>query len=314
MASKYQEEENRISMALEVYQRDKNRKLSALARDFAVPYYRLRRRAQGVSSKIGNQNRPRLLTEAQEQAIVRTIDQLRRYNIKLNGKDIEDLANILLWRQFERDYPEAKMPPSNSILARLANRQDLPTGLKLVNHQWAYTFIRRIDPNLRPIADEQIDSERATVSAAAIQNWFDGLEPVIKKIKHYNIYNFDESGFMLGQQASRTSSVGRQRARAEVNLSKRDSQTIIECIAADGFAIPPFLIFRGSVILERWFEDQEDDDWYVSVTETGFVNSNLAFTWLQHFDKHTRNRAKTSKFYAFLVLFKLIFTNYTFLL
>ena len=98
MASKYQEEENRISMALEVYQRDKNRKLSALARDFAVPYYRLRRRAQGVSSKIGNQNRPRLLTEAQEQAIVRTIDQLRRYNIKLNGKDIEDLANILLWR------------------------------------------------------------------------------------------------------------------------------------------------------------------------------------------------------------------------
>ena len=83
---------------------------------------------------------------------------------------------------------------------------------------------------------------------------------------------------MLGQQASRTSSVGRQRARAEVNLSKRDSQTIIECIAADGFAIPPFLIFRGSVILERWFEDQEDDDWYVSVTETGFVNSDLAFT------------------------------------
>ena len=83
---------------------------------------------------------------------------------------------------------------------------------------------------------------------------------------------------MLSQQASRISSVGRQRARAEVNLSKRDSQTIIECIAADGFAIPPFLIFRGSVILERWFEDQEDDDWYVSVTETGFVNSDLAFT------------------------------------
>ena len=98
MASKYQEEENRISLALEVYQRDKNRKLSALARDFDVPYQRLRRRAQGVSSKIGNQNYPRRLTEAQEQAIVRTIDYLRQYNIKLNGKDIEDQANLLLWR------------------------------------------------------------------------------------------------------------------------------------------------------------------------------------------------------------------------
>jgi DDE superfamily endonuclease len=309
MASKYQEEENRISMALEVYKRDKNRKLSALARDFAVPYQRLRRRAQGVSSKIGNQNRPRLLTEAQEQAIVRTIDHLRRYNIKFNGRDIEDFANLLLWREYERDHPEAKIPKSKSILARLAKREDWPPGLKLVNHQWAYDFIQRIDPNLGPIADEQIDCERATVTAAMVQNWFDGLEPIIKKIKHYNIYNFDESGFMLGQQPSRTRSIGRQRARAEVNLSKRESQTIIECIAADGFAIPPFLIFRGSVILERWFEDQEDDDWYVSVAETGFVNSNLAFTWLQHFDKHTYSRAKNSKFYTFLVFFKLIYTN-----
>ena len=68
------------------------------------------------------------------------------------------------------------------------------------------------------------------MSAAMIQNWFGGLEPVIKNIKHYNIYNFDESGFMLGQQASRTSSIGRQRARAEVNRSKRGSQTIIERI------------------------------------------------------------------------------------
>ena len=209
MASQYQDEESRISMAIEIYQRDKKRKLSALARDFNVSYKRLWRRARGVPSKIGNQNRPRLLTEAQEMAIVRTIDHLRQYNIKLNSKDIEDKANLLLWRQYERDHPEAVMPKSKSILTRLANRDNWPPGLKLVNPQWAYKFIQRIDPDLRPIADEQIDSERATVSAAMILNWFDGLELVIKKIKHYNIYNFDESGFMLGQQASRTSSIGR---------------------------------------------------------------------------------------------------------
>lgn len=53
-------------MALEAYQRDKNCKLSALARDFAFPYYRLWRRADEVSLKISNQNCPRLFTEAQE--------------------------------------------------------------------------------------------------------------------------------------------------------------------------------------------------------------------------------------------------------
>ena len=111
-----------------------------------------------------------MLTEAQEQAIVRNIDHLRQYNIKLNGKDIEDSANLLLWRQYERDHPEAKMLKSKSILARLAKRENWPPGLKLVNHQWAYDFIWRIDPNLCPIADEQIDSERATVTAAMIQH------------------------------------------------------------------------------------------------------------------------------------------------
>ena len=114
---------------------------------------------------------------------------------------------------------------------------------------------------------------------------------------------------MLGQQSSRTSSIGRQRARARVKLSKRESQIIIVCIATDGFAILPFFIFRGSVILERWFEDQEDDDWYISVTETGFMNSDLAFNQLQHFDKHTINRVNASKLYAFIRNFKQKYAN-----
>jgi hypothetical protein len=124
-----------------------------------------------------------LLTEAQETAILRTIDSLSRYNIKLNGKDIEDLANLLLWRQYERDHPDATVPKTSPILPRLAKAENLPPGLKLVNHQWAYSFIKRIDPGILPIADEQIDSERAKVSAALMQHWFDGLEPVIARMK-----------------------------------------------------------------------------------------------------------------------------------
>jgi hypothetical protein len=93
---------------------------------------------------------------------------------------------------------------TSAILPRLANAETLPPGLKPVNNQWAYSFIKQIDPKIRPIADEQISSDRVTVSAAMMQNWFDALEPVIKQIKHYNIYNFDETGFILGQQSSRT--------------------------------------------------------------------------------------------------------------
>lgn len=63
---------------------------------------------------------------------MRVIDHLRRYNIKLNSKDIEDFVNLLLWRQYERDYPEAKILKSKSILARWARREDWLPGLKLV--------------------------------------------------------------------------------------------------------------------------------------------------------------------------------------
>lgn len=67
-------------------------------------------------------------------------------------------------------------------------------------------------------------------------------------------------------------------------------------------------------MLERWFENQEDDDWYVWVANTGFVNSNLAFEWLQHFDKNSLNRTNASKLYAFLGNSKQKYTNYVFLL
>jgi hypothetical protein len=134
MASSYAEDEDRIINALKAYQSGKNHNLSALAREYGVSYWRLRRRSQGLPSNIGNQNRPRLLTEAQETAILRTIDSLSRYNIKLNSKDIEDLANLLLWRQYERDHPDATVPKTSPILPRLAKAENLPPRLKLVNH------------------------------------------------------------------------------------------------------------------------------------------------------------------------------------
>jgi hypothetical protein len=96
MGNSYEEEEHRIKEALDVYTSSKNQKLAALAREYRVPYYRLRARFHGRPSKIGKQKSLRLLTEAQEGAILRIINSLRRYNIKLNRKDIEDLANLLL--------------------------------------------------------------------------------------------------------------------------------------------------------------------------------------------------------------------------
>jgi hypothetical protein len=109
-----------------------------------------------------------------------------------------------------------------------------------------------------------------------MQNWFNALELVIKQIKHYNIYNFDETGFILGQQSSCISLIRRKRARAEL-ADTRESLTAIECISPDGFVLPPFFIFIGSVILERWFDESLDPNEVVSVAKTSYINSDIAF-------------------------------------
>jgi hypothetical protein len=58
------------------------------------------------------------------------------------------------------------VPKTSLVLLRLAKAEILPPRLNLVNYQWVYLFIKRINPDILPIADEQIDLERAKVSAA----------------------------------------------------------------------------------------------------------------------------------------------------
>ena len=90
--------EIRISEALAAAKRVKNANLKALAREYDVPYQRLLRRHNGVSSKRGNYNATRALTKAQEDALLQTIDRLNGLYIFLTPKDIEDFANLILRR------------------------------------------------------------------------------------------------------------------------------------------------------------------------------------------------------------------------
>jgi hypothetical protein len=80
--------------------------------------------------------------------------------------------------------------------------------------------------------------------------------------------------------------------RSVPSSSGRELVTAIEGINAEGDAIPPFLIFTGNGILEEWFKYLTEDDWKVTITESGFSNDEITYEWLQHFDQHTRERAR----------------------
>ncbi|KAL3706521.1 hypothetical protein TMatcc_007533 [Talaromyces marneffei ATCC 18224] len=51
------------------------------------------------------------------------------------------------------------------------------------------------------------------------------------------------------------------------------------------------LIFTGKAILESWFKYLKEEDWLITISDKGYSNDTIAYEWLQHFDKHTREQA-----------------------
>ncbi|KAH6067986.1 hypothetical protein HBI65_251270 [Parastagonospora nodorum] len=73
-----------------------------------------------------------------------------------------------------------------------------------------------------------------------------------------DMYNFDESGFMMGQISTGavvTASERRGRPKT-VQQSNREWTTVIQGVNATGWAIPPFIIFKGRHHLSAWYKEE----------------------------------------------------------
>ena len=103
MDDSYEDIENRIFEAIWKAKRVKRPNIAALAREFCVPVSRLRARFQGTPSKKGNSNAKKTLDDAQEAALERWIERLDGLNIHPDPPDINEMANLILFRQFESD-------------------------------------------------------------------------------------------------------------------------------------------------------------------------------------------------------------------
>jgi hypothetical protein len=64
----------------------------------------------------------------------------------------------------------------------------------------------------------------------------------------------------------------------------------VEAISADGYYIPPFIIFGGKCILTRWFDICDEPDYTIGMSDSRYINDLLAFQWIQHFDRHTKHQ------------------------
>ncbi|KAH5618558.1 hypothetical protein HBI23_246740 [Parastagonospora nodorum] len=95
---------------------------------------------------------------------------------------------------------------------------------------------------------------------------------------------------MISTRAVVTGSERRGRPKT-VQQGNREWTTVIQGVNATGWAIPPFIIFKGRHHLSAWYKEEDlPHDWLIAVSENGWTTNELGLQWLKHFDEHTKRR------------------------
>jgi hypothetical protein len=239
------------------------------AASYNVPRTTLRRRRAGTQSRRDCQPNSKKLTKIEEDVIVERILDRDSRGWAFTKKGIEEMANTLL-----------------------AER-----GGGVVGKNWVDNFIKR-QSRLKTQWSRSYDRQRAlTEDPRVISPWFTLVKSFKEKhgIQDDDIYNFDESGFMMGVIASQMLVIGSERRgkRKAIQPGNREWVTVICSINATGWAIPPFIIFAGRVHISSWYEDKSiPRDWVIELSSNGWTTNELGIAWLKHFNKHTEARTR----------------------
>ncbi|PHH54914.1 hypothetical protein CFIMG_007618RA00001 [Ceratocystis fimbriata CBS 114723] len=168
--------EGNILLALQALQNDRKLSLRQAAKTYEVGYYKLRRRHNGIQSRHDWIPKSRKLSDLEEETIVKFIIDLDSRGFPPRLRGVEEMANKLL-----------------------ADRNASPVGKR-----WASNFVKR-QPDLKTRFNRRYDYQRAKCEdPTIIRDWFRLVEDTIAKygITLVDIYNFDETGFMMGLIAS----------------------------------------------------------------------------------------------------------------
>ncbi|SCO92448.1 related to transposase [Fusarium oxysporum] len=264
-------------MALQAYQADPKLSLRRAAKIYDVHFQTLHYRSQGRQARDDYIPSSRKLSNQEEQVIVEYILNLDSRGFPSRHCDIEEMANRLL-----------------------ADRDASPVGKR-----WAINFIRR-QPELKIRSFRKYDYQRAKCEdPTIIRNWFRLVENTIAKygIRSDDIWNFDETGFMMGVISSGivvTSSERRGNPKS-VQPGNREWVTAIQAINAEGRAIDPFIVVAGQYHLADWYHESNlPGTWAIATTPNGWTDNETGLDWLKHFNRCTTDRSTGA--YRLLIL------------
>ena len=165
------------------------------------------------------------------------------------------------------------------------------------SQSWVTKFIKHQLTEFHTITTKPISRQRTTAhNESVVIDWFKRYKEFLQKhgllqehsIKPGNLWNMDETGFRVGIP-------GGEQVLVPVGVHElytpspenRSSVTIVEAVSASGQVIPPVLIIQGKTHMEAWYHENLHGPERMMLSDSGYINDQLAIEWLQHFILHT---------------------------
>ena len=226
------------------------------AKKYNLCHETIRKRMNGVLPKQIAHRGKQLFTPQQEKEIVKWIIESDEAGNGRSRHDIVEYAELFL----------------------LLDRQ-----LASIGGSWFERFKKR-HKEIHVVQGRKISSLRVKAATPdQIKEYFHKYDLIVRQhqIPNENIFNYDESGFIMGQGKSSRVAVPSYKNRTYVKSTEgRDSCTVIEAINMSGEKLIPGIIFKGQTLRTGWFND-DASDYYYSVSKCGYTSYWLSWRWLE---------------------------------
>ena len=239
--------------------------LREAARLYNVPVETLRRRVTGAVDIVCRPGPPTVLTEDEEQRLAVYIAEMGQMGFCLGKEDVLRLAYRIV------DKSGRKHPFTDGVAGRA----------------WFDGFMKR-HPKLTIRTPQPLSYNRAMcANKETVSDFFAKLGGVYGRLnllsKPMQIFNIDETGVSVVHKPGKVVAEVGRRVWSITSAERGKNHTVVTCISASGFVLPPCLIYPRKRVVPENFRDGAIPGTLFKNTENGWINQEVYMEWFQWF-------------------------------
>ena len=243
-----------------------NKGVREAARLHNVPFETLRRRIKG-SVRAGCKPGPgTILTEEEEDQFASYLVQMSEMGFGLSRDTVMHLAyNIVVKAQRKHPFKDGK-----------------------AGRAWFDGFRRR-HPKLTIRSPQPLSYCRAlSANVDTINDFFGKLGSVYGRLnlisKPMQVYNCDETGVSIVHKPSKViAELGRRNVYAITSAERGKTHTVLSCVSATGYALPPMMIYPRKKVVPENFKEGAVPNTLFTNSENGWINTDRFLQWFGFF-------------------------------